>query len=838
MMRTGLRIGAFCVAIFAGLLMAVPSSVVSANESTATQLPVKNILTLGTMEAVDSLNPLVGLTDISQIFYSMVYDCLQSVDEDLHPVPNLATSWWTVPTTDPELVASGEPYGSVWEYNLTKNAVWTDGEPFTVDDAVWTINLNSDPLNYDSMWKYQPYAYSMKYAEVVTADKMRIHFYDRVSEVPIPVAYGDSLFIHILPKHKLEQYSPSHIAFNWSGVFEGEDPAVVGTGPFMATPTILNDWRNYGYLDLDRNPNYHGGADRNVTVKFDGVRMVFFDNAQAMTAALKTGVIDIAAFPPQTYRAIKADVDDGILWNVACVDGLKCNQYWTDVSFCMNPGGPNNARLDPAVRHAMAMATNKTFIVNTYYSGLAQEGSTLISPLVGDWHYEPNATEKYTFDKAAAEALLDAADYTRPSPGAVRVIGVNSIAHTVYGEPVGKAVQFEMLVRQEHPEENSIAFYLDQQWNQIGIDLNVQLVDEATLATIAYSYDYDTLIWYWSSDPDPNYILFAQTQKAWNGWSDNHYSDPLFEVNYSQSVSALDPADRKAYVDNCQRIHYADCSYIILAYPNQNYAFRTDKFYGWGNPSAHPGRSMDAYWGANPLWFDLTPVSALLPSTEIEVRGTAGEDGWFVSAVTVYLNASGGVGGVNHTYYEIDYGAWQEYTAPFVVADSGGYTIRYYSVDTDGNEEIVSSTLLKIDTQAPQVVKIGQISDGNGTAHWWYTLRDNNSGINRSQYSLDNGTSWTEVDDLTSVNTTSSFQEIGSHTIMIKVWDNASNYAESSLTITKSEETTIIFGLTLIGLAAIAGVVAIVVILIAYVLMRRKKVPPAGEQHAPPSTAP
>jgi hypothetical protein len=42
-----------------------------------------------------------------------------------------------------------------------------------------------------------------------------------------------------------------------------------------------------------------------------------------------------------------------------------------------------------------------------------------------------------------------------------------------------------------------------------------------------------------------------------------------------------------------------------MAVPYQTYAWRTDTFTGWGDWAANPGRSMDAFWGGNPLFFDL-----------------------------------------------------------------------------------------------------------------------------------------------------------------------------------------------------------------------------------------
>ena len=107
----------------------------------------ESVLRIGFMQKVDSLNPNIGLTDAAYVFYGLVYDAFHSVGNDLETVGNLANEWRVVPESDPELVASGEPEGSVWEFNITQNAKWHDGEPFTVDDAIFTINLNANNFN-------------------------------------------------------------------------------------------------------------------------------------------------------------------------------------------------------------------------------------------------------------------------------------------------------------------------------------------------------------------------------------------------------------------------------------------------------------------------------------------------------------------------------------------------------------------------------------------------------------------------------------------------------------------------------------------------------------------
>ena len=76
-----------------------------------------------------------------------------------------------------------------------------------------------------------------------------------------------------------------------------------------------------------------------------------------------------------------------------------------------------------------------------------------------------------------------------------------------------------------------------------------------------------------------------------------------------------------------------------------------------------------------------------------------GENGWYVSDVTVTLNAQDREMG--ETYYSIDGGAWLLYTGPITIGIDGEHTISYYSVDAVGNVETTKSVSFKIDKTAP-----------------------------------------------------------------------------------------------------------------------------------------
>jgi peptide/nickel transport system substrate-binding protein len=616
---------ALSIAVVACMVMNVP---LSSHAEPARQAKVSSstsALRIGFLQGmdIDSLNPYIGYNDASYVFYGMVYDSLMSIGNDMGVVPNLAKSWWAVPndTGDPDMV--GMPYGSVWQYNLTHDAYWSDGEPFTADDVVWNIWLNAAPTHYTQMWAFQPYSYYMKEAKKIDNYTVRIYFWDRATGEPKAASYAYMLSIPMLPAHLLQGWDFSAIGINWTGVFtDAESPGmpIVSTGPFMATPDIYSQWIAAENITLVRNPYCHWGPDYGKYVNYDEIVLEFFADPTSMVLALENKEIDVAEFPSTAYQAIKSDVETHKVQNITTFDGPKITQYWTEVAFCMNPDsgfGTNPARLDPVIRQALHMATNKQYIVDNQYLGFADPGTTIIPPINEYWHYQPTASEMFNYNLTAAANLLTANGYVDIDDDGIRECTISSPAVEHNLVPENTKLVFKMEVRKEYPEEKLIAQYLQGEWASIGVQLNIQVYDEVKLATDAYSHKYDTLIWYWSGDIDPNYQLFVLSTQAIGGWSDNMYSNPAYDQNYSLSVQTLDKAQRKVHVDNCQRIFYNDSAYIVLAYAHQTYAWRDDTFTGWGNWTADPGRSLDNYWTGNPLLFDLQPLPDVEPPVAI-----------------------------------------------------------------------------------------------------------------------------------------------------------------------------------------------------------------------------
>jgi fibronectin type 3 domain-containing protein len=126
------------------------------------------------------------------------------------------------------------------------------------------------------------------------------------------------------------------------------------------------------------------------------------------------------------------------------------------------------------------------------------------------------------------------------------------------------------------------------------------------------------------------------------------------------------------------------------------------------------------------------------PTTTASMAGTAGNSPWYLTNVTVTLTANAGSFPVTATYYTVDGGAQQTYSAPFVVSGDGVHKLTYWSVDQNNNAEAVNTSSISIDTTAP-VVTFGTASPSANAAGWNngqvsvpFTVSDATSGVGSS----------------------------------------------------------------------------------------------------------
>ena len=100
-------------------------------------------------------------------------------------------------------------------------------------------------------------------------------------------------------------------------------------------------------------------------------------------------------------------------------------------------------------------------------------------------------------------------------------------------------------------------------------------------------------------------------------------------------------------------------------------------------------------WVSQPFQYDGTP-----PLTAVQNNGAQGENGWYITPITVSLTATDTTSGIAATWWQLDGGQWLTGTI-FTITDDGPHEGVVYSVDHAGNVETIQQLALRVDRRLP-----------------------------------------------------------------------------------------------------------------------------------------
>lgn len=300
----------------------------------------------------------------------------------------------------------------------------------------------------------------------------------------------------------------------------GQHP--VGTGPFM-----FGSWISADRIVLKANPNYYKGKPAIDTLIFrvipEGVNR---------TIALETKEADIA------YDIDPIDHD--MVRNHSNLTLLQKS------ALTMNYLGFNTEKApfdNKLVRQAIAYAVDRQSIIDAVYLGAANEANSPVSPSV--FGYSKDA-KKYSFDVAKAKELLAQAGYPN---GFKTKIWLN-----------------------DNTVRRDIAVILQDQLKQIGIDLQIEILEWGSYLDRLARGEHDMFLLGWTSSPDSDSALYALFHSKNHGSSGNRTyftnsrMDQLLDLGRESTV----PEDRIKYYKEAQDIVQEEVPMLVLVYPYDN----------------------------------------------------------------------------------------------------------------------------------------------------------------------------------------------------------------------------------------------------------------------------
>jgi peptide/nickel transport system substrate-binding protein len=498
---------------------------------------VFNVAILG--EGVDSLNPFLGFQAPSYEMWGLTYDYLVGYSmKDMSPEPALATKW------------SESSDGKTWTFTVRSGVKFSDGVPLTAADVAYTYNRILHGTVEQSNWL----SYLQGVTSVTAPNATTV-----VMKLKKPIATLPLLPIPIVPEHIWKNVSESQIK-SYAAAPTGGKP-VVGSGPFR----LVSGSANGSTFKFEANPSYWGG-----TPHIDEVNFQFYKNDDSAIQAVIKGEADfvegitalevkhLQSQPGVTAHNGNSPGFDEIAFNTGSTSDSKGT---TKI------GNPNPAVLDPKFRHALGYALNLPQLISKVYQGAGLPGTTIVPPNYAEWHWEPPASQKFTFDLTKAGQLLDAAGYKVGSDGSRTLPD---------GKPIGT---LRLAARSDSPTSLNTMDYFHQWLGDLHIKSQVQTYSSSQLTNVIYKGDYDTFQWGWYVEPDPDSILSYLTCGQRQGSSDSFYCNPQYDKLYNQQHVSTSKAQRVADVKKMQEILYRDSPYLVTAYSSIGEAVRSDRFH-------------------------------------------------------------------------------------------------------------------------------------------------------------------------------------------------------------------------------------------------------------------
>jgi peptide/nickel transport system substrate-binding protein len=300
-----------------------------------------------------------------------VTEGLLAYDDNLNPVPQLATSW------------SVSDDGLRYTFKLRAGVKWHDGVDFTSADVAQSIKL---------LQQYHPRGRGT-FKNVVT--------------VETPDALTAVIVLSKPAPYLLKAFAASESPIVPKHIYGDGDPATnpatsapIGTGPF-----VFKEWVRGNYILYERNPNYWDKPKPYV----DKLIVKFIPDAAARTAAFETGEVDIGGETPVPLSEIERL--KGLPQLSFETRGYNYGPSVTRIEFNLS----NPYLKDVRVRRAIAHAIDRNVILNTVYYGYGTISPTPISPLLSQY-FDPD-TPSYEYDPQKAEQLLDEAGFKRGADG-------------------------------------------------------------------------------------------------------------------------------------------------------------------------------------------------------------------------------------------------------------------------------------------------------------------------------------------------------------------------------------------------------------------------------------
>lgn len=468
---------------------------------------------------VGRLTPLIS-TDVYQSWIeNQVLDSLAVRDPyTLEFVPRVARRW------------DISEDGLTITFHLRDDVTFSDGEPLTADDVVFTFDWIMNP----EVNAPRTRAYMTQFKAVIKVNDHTVQF--TFSE-PYFKNFETAVTIGIMPKHFYSNFTPNQ--------FNERVGLLMGSGPYMLENP--QTWTPGNGVTLMRNPRYWG-----VEPTFD--RIVFNEIQEESAEMVRYGnqQHDLIRCTPEVYeRLINDQRIMGFSNNYRYATPYGGYSYigWNQKRK-IDGRDTTTAFADPRVRKAMTMLIDRERMAREIYLGYATVASGPFAPKGPQADPE---VEPWPYDETAAKALLKEAGFEdRDGDGVIE-------------GPDGKPLRFTLTYPGGAEIYEKIILFLRDNLARGGVILEPERLDWPVLVNKLNQSDFDAVILGWSSTIESDaYQVFHSDQIKDQGDNRTGYSNPKLDTAIESARTTMDRDQRMQHWHEVHRILHEDQPYTFL----------------------------------------------------------------------------------------------------------------------------------------------------------------------------------------------------------------------------------------------------------------------------------
>ncbi|MFC4025387.1 ABC transporter substrate-binding protein [Oceanobacillus longus] len=384
-------------------------------------------------------------------------------------------------------------HGLTWTINLREDVKFSDGEPLTADDVIFTFETAKTSGSIIDLSNVE---------QVKSIDEYTVEF---------TLKEPESTFINLLVSTGIVPEHAYDDTYN-------ENP--IGSGPFQ-----LVQWDKGQQIIAEGNPEYYGDKP------FFSKLTFLFLSEDAAFAAAKAGEVDVVSVPPAFANEEIAGMN---LIELESVDNRGIMFPYVREGEQTADGFPigNNVTANIAIRKAINVGVDRQTFVDGVLEGFGTPAYSVADHLPW-WNADTSIRDN---DVKQAKQILEESGWVENEEG--------------FREKDGLLAAFTLLYPAGDQIRQSLSITFADMMKPLGIQVTTEGKSWNELEQLMYSHP--VMMGWGSHDPLEIYNLYSSETRGIGYYNANYYSNPVVDEYLNQAMHATSEEEAHKYWKKAQ----------------------------------------------------------------------------------------------------------------------------------------------------------------------------------------------------------------------------------------------------------------------------------------------